>query len=264
MLNLILTPVVKALLIINFAAFIISSMVFSDLNTYFSLKYIFASNFYPYQFFTYMFLHADFGHVFFNMLSLFFIGPILEMYWGSKKFMYFYFIIGIGAGVIYSIIMYAQMYGLNLDIEAYINNPTFENFLSFQNKYASELTDLNKNFLHEFQQNPTNPQAIEESTRFAYMLFDAKSKSSLIGASGATYGLLMAFGLIFPQREMMIFPFPVPIKAWKFILGIGAFELFLGFINRNGDVVAHFAHVSGMLFAFIMIKLWKEKSQEDY
>lgn len=71
MLNLILTPVVKALLIINFAAYIISSMVFSDFNTYFSLKYIFANNFYPYQFFTYMFLHADFGHVFFNMLSLF-------------------------------------------------------------------------------------------------------------------------------------------------------------------------------------------------
>lgn len=257
-----ITPVVRALLIINFAAYIVSGYLFPPMAEFFSLKYIFARDFYPFQFFTYMFLHGDFSHVFFNMLSLFFIGPMLEMYWGSKKFMYFYFIVGIGAGVIYSMILYAQMYGLNVQITDYINNPTPELFLEFLNQNASLMVDPNQNFLHSFSQMPLNEEYKEQSIRAAQDIFEAKSRSSLVGASGATYGLLMAYGLLFPKREMLIFPFPFPIKAWIFIICIGTLELLLGLLDRNGDIVAHFAHVSGMAFAFIMIKLWKEKAND--
>lgn len=262
MFNFIITPVVKALLIINFAAYIVSGYLFPPLADYFSLKYIFAKDFYPFQFFTYMFLHGDFSHVFFNMLSLFFIGPMLEMYWGSKKFMYFYFIVGIGAAVIFSMFSYMKMYGLNLEIEAYIQNPTPEAFLEFMKLHANKSIDLIQVFLHEYSKMPLNEAYREQSIKYAYDIFQAKSMSSLVGASGATYGLLMAYGLLFPKREMLIFPFPFPIKAWVFIICIGCLELFLGIIDINGDIVAHFAHVSGMAFAFIMIKLWKEKAND--
>lgn len=262
MFNFMITPVVRALLIVNFAAYVVSGFLFPPLAELFSLKYIFAKDFYPFQFFTYMFLHGDFSHVFFNMLSLFFIGPMLEMYWGSKKFMYFYFIVGIGAGVIYSIILYAQMYGLNLQVAEYVANSTPEAFLEFLNKNANAMVDLNQDFLHQFSQSPQNEEYMEQSRQAAQSLFESKSRTSLVGASGATYGLLMAYGLLFPRREMMIFPFPFPIKAWIFILCIGGLELILGILDKNGDIVAHFAHVSGMAFAFIMIKLWKEKAND--
>jgi membrane associated rhomboid family serine protease len=220
--------------------------------------------FYPFQFFTYMFLHADFSHVFFNMFALFMFGPLLERFWGPKKFLAFYLITGIGAGFIYSCITFYQMYDLHSAIQAYIAAPGPDAFTVFMNKYAQGQYMANYGFINSFAENPTDEGFIKESIDFTQMLFQRKANVPMIGASGAVFGILMAFGMLFPNTELFIFPLPIPIKAWLYVTVYGIIELYSGVRGAEGDNTAHFAHIGGMIFAYIMIKLWRENRQDFY
>lgn len=263
MFNISFTPIVRILLILNLAVFVIDHFIF-PLTDLFGLRYLLSTKFYPFQFFTYMFLHADFGHVFFNMFALIMFGPLLEKYWGPNKFLAFYIITGLGAGFIYSCITFYSMYDLHNAILSYIANPTPDTFTIFMNKHASGQYYANYGFINSYAANPTDGNYIKESIEFVNLLFQRKANIPMIGASGAIFGILMAFGMLFPNSELYLFPLPIPIKAWLYVTLYGIIELYSGVRGSEGDNTAHFAHIGGMIFAFIMIKLWKEKSQHFY
>ena len=213
-------PVVKNLLIINLL-FFLGSIVFDRvlgirIADYLGLHIPMADNFHIFQFATYMFLHAypSISHIFFNMFALFMFGRMLETIWGSKRFLIYYFVTGIGAGIVQEL---TWIY----ELRDYI-------FLSpeyfLENGIAKEI------WLNRFV---------------------------TVGASGAVFGLLLAFGMLFPDAQLMlIFP-PISLKAKYFVLIYGAVELFLGVSGRM-DSVAHFAHLGGMLFGFFLIRHWKK------
>jgi membrane associated rhomboid family serine protease len=115
-------------------------------------------------------------------------------------------------------------------------------------------------FYSEFKANPENSDYIKESIRFASSLYNKKANAPLIGASGAVFGILMAFGMTFPNNQIFIFPIPVPIKAWVYVTFYGLLELFQGVKAAANDNVAHTAHIGGMIFAYIMIRMWRKNN----
>lgn len=216
-------PVItKNLLIINvlmFAAVYVFGRVGIDLKDMLGLHFFLASDFRFYQLFTYMFMHAGFEHIFFNMFALWMFGCVVENVWGPKRFLFYYIACGMGAGVI------------------------------------QELTQLGSFYLVMSSQVPSFGLAdIIEAGRVNSMLLNAWTT---VGASGSIYGILLAFGMIFPEERIFIFPLPVPIKAKWFVMFYAAIELFFA-LGTTGDNVAHFAHLGGMLFGYIMIRYWRD------
>ena len=188
-----LTPLVRNLIIINVVVFLLQQFI--GITPYVSLWPIGSGFFAPYQFFTYMFAHGGFGHIFFNMFALASFAPILESHWGDKKFLFFYLATGVGAAVIYAAV----------------------NFFFFPG-----------------------------------------AGGIMLGASGALYGILMAFGMIFPNLEIMLLFPPIPIKAKYMVFLIGFITYFM---DRSGNV-AHLAHFGGAFVGFLMITVWR--SQGNY
>lgn len=195
-------PVTLHLLIINVlmwlatVAFQRAGMI--DLNQWLGLHFWKASNFSPYQFITYMFMHGGFWHLFCNMFSLWMFGGLLERFLGVKRYLLYYFVCGFGAGVAQELVWQFSLQ----DMEYLFN---------------SVLT---------------------------------------IGASGAVFGILLAYGMLFPNMPLYIIPFPFPIKAKWFVIGYGVFELFYG-VTGDASGIAHFAHVGGMVTGIILILYWK-------
>lgn len=214
----ILPLVVKNLLIINglfFLATIAADTVWHvDLANYLGLHYIGASDFRPYQFVTYMFMHGSFAHLFFNMFALWMFGNNIENAWGPKRFLFFYFVCGIGAGLVQELVQYIQ------------------------------LSDIIENYQYIRLGNSNIP------------VDDYLNMLTTVGASGAVYGILLAFGMMWPNSRIYIY-FAIPIKAKWFVLIYGIIELFSGF--SSVDNVAHFAHVGGMFFGLILILYWRYK-----
>lgn len=214
-----LPTVVKNLLILNvlfFIATIACDVVLRiDLADYLGLHYIGASDFQPFQLVTYMFMHGNFAHLFFNMFALWMFGNTLENIWGPNRFLLFYFICGIGAGLIQELVQYIQYV---TTLQGYENVRIAANQIIPMSEYLNMLTT--------------------------------------VGASGAVYGILLAFGMMFPNSTLYIY-FAIPIKAKWFVLIYGIIELFSGFTSV--DNVAHFAHLGGMLFGLILILYWKKK-----
>jgi membrane associated rhomboid family serine protease len=260
-----LSPVVKNLLLINVVVFIGQKMFSGiDLTSTLSLWNIGSPNFQPYQFFSYMFAHGGFGHILFNMMGLIFLGPMLERFWGPQKFLIFYMVTGIGAGMLYSGIKYADNYSTQKNVNIYMSNPTPEGFTeliveNFDGRVNPKVYD----FVDEFDRNPNESYYIDQSKQIANSLLNAGiDYGSMLGASGAIYGILMAFGMLFPNTEMMLLFPPIPIKAKYLAMGLGAYAIYAGFKQNANDVTAHFAHLGGMVFAFIMIQYWKTQSKD--
>lgn len=261
-----LTPVVKNLLIINIVVFILQYMLSSmDFTGLISLWIIESDNFKPYQYFSYMFAHGSFGHILFNMLGLVFLGPLLEQFWGPKRFLIFYLVTGIGAGVLYSGIEYWRTSELEKDVTNYILEPTPDNFSLFVDEHSRYFRSTVYDFANDFSKNPDDPYYISESKTVVKSTYqNLLNGSSMLGASGAIYGILMAFGLLFPNTQLMLLIPPVPIKAKYLVLILGGIALYSGLNQDSGDNVAHFAHLGGMIFAFIMIKLWQKDRNKFY
>lgn len=212
----VLPTVVKNLLIINVLMFLATFTLerfHIDLTSILGLHFFKASNFRVYQFVTYMFMHANFGHLFFNMFALWMFGNTLENIWGSQRFLLFYMVCGIGAGLCQEAVQYIQ--------------------------YATQLAN--------YATVNTGSQII---TMPAYL-----NMMNTVGASGAVYGLLLAFGMMFPDSRIYLY-FLFPIKAKWFVIGYAVIELITGLTGV--DNVAHFAHLGGMLFGLILILYWKK------
>ncbi|MDR1814195.1 MAG: rhomboid family intramembrane serine protease [Tannerella sp.] len=232
-------PAVKNIIIINALMWLASVfMTRIDLSDMLGLHYPMAKNFHLYQVVSYMFMHASFAHIFFNMFAVYMFGNVLEQRWGSKRFLTYYMVTGIGAGLINLLVIYLRIRHIEMQL-----TPDLVEMVHSEG--ASVLAE-GKNY--------TNPLLGN---------LNALINSSTVGASGAVFGILMAFGMMYPNVSMYIFPLPFPIKAKYMVLGYGAIELFLGFANFRSDNIAHFAHLGGMLFGVIMVLLWKKKNYND-
>jgi len=266
-----LPPVVKNLLILNglfFLALISLEKAFGiDLNDYLGLHLIGSEKFHPYQFVTYMFMHANLMHILFNMLALWMFGKMLEMVWGGKRFFIYYMVTGIGAALIHYATVYYELYPVLKFIENFIANPDGAALKNFITSPDFKLTSFEfQEYFNSFVQNYnqlalTSPSeaarvSIEFMGRYRLELLNAPV---VVGASGAVFGILLAFGMLFPNSIIYIY-FAIPMKAKYLVILYGLFELYSGVANNAGDNVAHFAHLGGMLFGFILIKLWKVKT----
>ncbi len=271
------TPVVKNLLIIN-ALFFLAYMVIGknidgqDLNEYLGLHYLGADNFRPIQFLTYMFLHANFPHFFFNMFALWMFGKTLESVWGPKRFLIYYFVTGIGAALIQLIAIKYEISPVLAHINNFINNPSPDAFVEFINSghfkvVSYDIQNNFNNFIGTYNSlvntNPTEAtyKAVEFISQYK---IDYLNAHQMVGASGAVFGILLAFGMLFPNTQLFIIPFPFPIKAKWLVIGYGAFELYSAWDNQPGDNVAHLAHLGGMIFGFVLIKMWTKKRNTFY
>lgn len=212
--------VTKNLLIINvlcYLGYLVARRHGVELNDLLGLHFFLASDFKLYQLFTYMFMHANFQHIFFNMFALWMFGRTLEHVLGPKRFLTYYLVCGIGAGLVQEVVQYAE-YALHLS------------------HYDGVNTGISVIPMAEYLNMMTT-----------------------VGASGAVYGILLAFGMLFPNSEMYVFPLPFPIKAKFFVIGYALIELYSGF-SASADGIAHFAHLGGMIFGFFLIMYWRKKN----
>lgn len=226
-----LSPVVKNLLIANVICFIGANLIFPKAYVIFPVYYPDSPLFHWWQVITYMFMHGGFTHILFNMFALFMFGPVLERIMGSKRFIYFYLITGLGALVLQFGVQAIELYNMVGTIKG--SDVVRLDFVD--NMIYSNLPNLSKADL--------------QTIGSIYM-------TPMVGASGAIFGLLVAFGVLFPETELFLFFIPFPIKAKVFIPIYIILELFLGVARFSGDSVAHFAHLGGALFGFILLKLW--------
>ncbi len=268
-----LPPVVKNLIIINglffLATLVLGNVLHLDLTDYLGLHYFASLKFAPYQFITYMFMHGSFSHIFFNMFALWMFGSVLEQVWGPKKFLLYYIITGIGAALVHYMVFYFQITPVLQSMDAFISNPDLVTLQQFVSNHQFSVSDSSGDFYQAFenfklnyvtlQQDPGNVQAMQDSINFISAYREHfLSLPVVVGASGAIYGLLLAFGMLFPNSLIYLYLF-IPMKAKWFVIIFGAIELFSGFYNQGGNI-AHFAHLGGMIFGFLLIMYWKKKS----
>jgi len=237
-----LPPVVKNLILINvlllIATWTAKSVFGFDLTNILALYFPKSDQFKPVQILTHMFMHADFWHLFFNMFALYMFGGILENVWGPKRFFIYYMVCGLGAAL------------------------THETVIAFQyNQLAQSI-------------GPENLQRVldEATTLFkqgqgfadpAMLKLQILLNTPTVGASGAIFGVLLAFGVLFPNTQLMLLFPPIPIKAKYFVLGYGAIELYLA-VTQPGSNIAHAAHLGGMLFGYILIRYWRKTTTTLY
>ena len=232
-------PVVKNILIINVLVYfgmIVAARYGIDLDKWLALHFVLADDFNAAQLFTYMFMHANFSHIFFNMFAVWMFGRILEQVWGPKRFLTYYLVCGIGAGLIQEAVTgihyYTLQAGLSPEAVEAVMDQGAQALRNYQNFVDPTMATLN-----------------------------LVLNSSTVGASGAVYGILLAFGVLFPNERMFIFPLPFPIKAKWFVIGYAVIELYAGLANNPADNVAHFAHLGGMIFGFFLIMYWKKNNR---
>jgi len=268
----ILPPVVKNLLIINglfyLATMALRSSIHFDLINLLGLHYIGAPDFRPYQYITYMFMHSatNFSHILFNMFALWMFGNTLENVWGGKKFLIYYLLTGIGAAVVYTFWISIEVAPVVQAVNHYLEQPSLESFAIFRNSEYFHVANYDiQNSFNAFVGSynrlilTDKAAALQETITFMGQYKDAYLNAhTVIGASGAVYGILLAFGMMFPNQIIYLY-FAIPIKAKWFVLIFGLLELYSGISNKPGDNVAHFAHIGGMLIGLLIILYWKKK-----
>ena len=228
-----LPEVIKNLLIINgllFFATISLENYGINLTQIFGLHQLQSSNFMPHQLITHFFMHGNFSHLFFNMFALWMFGKTLEKIWGAKRFLIYYLITAIGAAILHLIVSQYQILYLSNNIP--------------------EILDLAKQGLYNVGNS--------DSLKLTQLV-----NTPTVGASGAVFGILLAFGMLFPNTLLYIY-FALPIKAKYFVILYGILELYLGLSNNPADNVAHFAHLGGMIFGFFLIKYWQNNRNTFY
>lgn len=236
------TPIVNNLIIINLLVWL-GTLAFPQYASFLSMHYWASDNFNLVQLVTYMFMHGSFSHLFFNMFAVYMFGVVIERVWGSKKFLLFYLVTGIGAAIIQQLV-WTWEYQPVLSV---LNSGNINALTSIE-------PVLRKWFRFGNIEHLTSKHMIDMANSIA-------NAPQTVGASGAVFGILLAFGWLFPEVKMMLLFFPVPIKARIFVMLYAVAELFLGVANFSADNVAHFAHLGGMIFGAILILYWKKKGK---
>ncbi len=223
----VIPPVIKNLIIINVIVFLIQwtfeNRGSSFMENFFALHDVRSVFFKPHQIITYMFLHGGLMHIFWNMLILWMFGSILENFWGPKRFLTFYIVCGIGAAVLHLLVVYHEL------------TPLYESLSNYG--------------LHDQDVLKFNPKS--------------ELNTATLGASGAIFGCMVAFGLLFPNSLIYIYAL-IPIKAKWAVLAYVVYELFLGVQNNAGDNVAHWAHLGGGLVGLLLVFYWRKTDRKNF
>lgn len=232
-----MSPAVKNILILNLI-FFFAQWALPQFMPMLRLYPFQSENFEPWQLATHFFMHGGLGHLFFNMFALVIFGSNLEKVWGPQRFLIYYIVCAFGAALLHMLVNYMRIKG----IEAQLSNEQIEEV--YQN--GLEILNSGRNF-------------IGPSGDLNLML-----NIPMLGASGAVFGLLAAFGYLFPNTELMLLFPPIPIKAKFFVIGYAALELYLGFANNPSDNVAHFAHLGGALVGIIIVLYWQRNKNQFF
>jgi membrane associated rhomboid family serine protease len=265
-----LPDVVKNLMIINglfYLATLTATQFQIDLVRILGLHYVHSQYFEPYQFVSHMFMHGGMLHIFSNMFALWMFGSVLENVWGPKRFLFFYLFTGMGAALIHSGVTYYELHSLENAVNEFSSSPTPVAFKQFVERYAG---GFNKaaiyDFITQWSYHEDSASYISEAKSFANKILSDSVDIPTVGASGAVFGVLLAFGMLFPNTLLYIYFF-FPIKAKYFIFIYAAFEFYAGWKSVTGSSatnIAHFAHLGGMLFAYLLIKFWQKNSNRFY
>ncbi|GAB2570238.1 rhomboid family intramembrane serine protease [Spirosoma areae] len=256
-----LSPVVRVLLVINVLVFLVTNEAVIER---FGLHSFLSDAFNPIQLLTHMFLHGGFNHLFSNMIGLVVFGPMLERFWGPRRFTFFYFFTGLGAALLFSGINYFEMRDVYQAVQTYKTDPGYETFSVFIDQHAGSYYDQLVPFIDKFKSYPDDSKNIQDSLAIVNKIGVNQVDQPMVGASGAIFGVIMGFGLLFPNTQLfLLFP-PIPIKAKYLVIFYGAFELYSGVYQAQADNVAHFAHIGGMLFAYILVKYWGSQRKTFY
>lgn len=286
----ILPPVVKNLIIINsiivLIQFVLGNKFGIDLSDYFGLHYWKSNYAHFWQYFTHMFLHGSYNdvnltimHLFSNMFALWMFGSILENVWGPKRFITFYVVCGLGAAALHMGVLAYEFNTIAKAFDKYQQNPTLDQFDLFLKQYAplnmhSQLNIDMYNLKNQWMNMPSadlSNTSISSINHYLTGVFDNSTNQyysgiydeATVGASGAVFGILFAFGYLFPNTLLYLY-FLVPIKAKWVVAAYALFELYAGINNSAGDNVAHFAHLGGMLVGFILLKIWNKQNRRDF
>lgn len=237
-----LPPIVKNLIIINILLLVLTwtaqSVFGYDLTSVLGLYFPKSDMFRPFQILTHMFMHAGIWHLFFNMFALYMFGGILENVWGPKRFFIYYMVCGLGAALVHESVIAIQYYKA-------VNTISPD---QLQLVLADGAAVLNE-----------GKQYADATMKNLQMIMNVPT----VGASGAVFGVLLAFGVLFPNTQLMLLFPPIPIKAKYFVLGYGAIELYMA-VTQPGSNIAHAAHLGGMLFGYILIRYWRKTTKTLY
>ena len=271
MLRLNLPPVVKHLLIITIL-FFIGDLLLTSMNSYIpqALKMysIQSPNFRPYQLITHMFMHGGLMHIFFNMFGIVIFGKVIESVWGSKRFFWLYFSSGLGAAALHLLITHLQLNSMMELINEFMQNPNYELYSEIIEKYLSrrilvaypEFSQMVDKLMYE----PENIAVINQAADYVRQIQELHINTPMVGASGALFGVLAVFAVLFPNVELMLIFLPVPVKAKYMIPGFALLSLFFGVFNFQWDNIAHFAHLGGGIVGFILAYFWKKNQFKVY
>ena len=262
-----LPPVIKNLLIINILVFLVDMLlpkIGIDFTRFMALHNVASPYFKPFQFITHMFMHGSITHIFFNMFALVVFGRMLEMVWGQKRFLIYYFVTGIGAAALHSFVNYLNLSEMQSEIIAFTNTPSPDALLLIVREYLTSPAGWVNDFLSSYSMNPNNQAYINKGVELANEIYSYQLNIPTVGASGAVFGVLLAFGMLFPNTQLMLLFPPIPIKAKYLVIIYGAIELFAAVLPQQGDNIAHFAHLGGMIFGYLLIKYWNSKGIGNY
>ncbi len=233
-----LPPVVKNLIILNILLLVLTwtaqSVFGYDLTSVLGLYFPKSEMFRPFQILTHMFMHAGIWHLFFNMFALYMFGGILENVWGPKRFFIYYMVCGLGAALVHESVIAVQYFKI-------INTISPDQLQLVLADGAMVLSE--------------GKQYADATMKNLQMILNIPT----VGASGAIFGVLLAFGVLFPNTQLMLLFPPIPIKAKYFVLGYGAIELYMA-VAQPGSNIAHAAHLGGMLFGYLLIRYWRKTS----
>jgi len=233
-----LTDAIKHLIIINVILFVVPQLLQLDLTNMLALHFPKNEHFGFWQYVTHIFMHGSFAHILFNMYGLWAFGTPLEQIWGKKKFIFFYFSAGLGAGIIYSLVNYYQFNGV------------YELFLNAGLSDSEVLSILKSGSTNDVR-------VINAISQEQFDKITSLYNTPAVGASGAVYGVLVAFGLYFKDAKLALLFLPVPIAAKYFIPVMILGDLFFGMTKYSVGNIAHFAHIGGALIGFIIAWYWK-------
>jgi len=237
-----LPPVVKNIIMINIIGLLVyyaaGSLYDIDLNRLLGLYFPQSEMFMPLQIVTHMFMHGGIGHLFFNMYALYIFGQVLESVWGPKRFFIYYMVCGFGAALVHESVIAFEYY----KYAKLLDPEQLQMVITEGGQYLSQGKVFTDETMHSLQ-----------------MLLNTPT----VGASGAVFGILLAFGVLFPNTQLLLLIPPMPIKAKYLVIGYGAIELYLAF-SQPGSNIAHAAHLGGMLFGYILIRYWRKTTNTLY
>lgn len=237
-----LPPVVKNLIIINAIMLVLMYVVKAatgiDLNSVLGIYFPKSEFFQPYQVLSHMFMHGGPLHLVFNMFALYMFGGILERVWGPKRFLIYYLITGLGAAFTHELVQGMQYHKIMAMLTPQQLQDLYDNGAAYLSRSMN--------------------YTVPEMARLNMIL-----NTPTVGASGAVFGVLLAFGILFPNTQLMLLFPPIPIRAKYFVLGYGAIELYLA-VTSPGSNIAHAAHLGGMIFGYILIRYWRKTTKTLY